>query len=360
MRSVNIKYDPKLDHLRGGAALLVFFYHLFHIVRGHWHAYPHAFLFGWLVEGHTGVALFFVLSGYLFMRIALDAPDIEWRAFMRNRVLRIYPLFVVVFIVAISIGRDAFRPADVLYLLFSNLGVAPTSNSFITGAAWTISIEFSFYLVFPFLGRFAIRNGIGWLLRLIALWLLFRCAAYAVAPNATHMYFSTLLGRFDQFLVGMACALIVQRAAPLRERRLSGLWLVGAVALAVLLLGALATWASYQLPQPKQPVWVVWGLVEAWMWGAVVLAYACWRGALPRVADRFLGEVGETSYSLYLLHGMVISLVAQFGLPFLDRLGTAAAMAVATLAALPLGMLVARVSYETIESPWLRMRGRYH
>jgi peptidoglycan/LPS O-acetylase OafA/YrhL len=115
MRSSNIQYDPRLDHLRAGAALLLFLYHSFHIFYGHWQAFPQTFLAGWLVEGHSGVALFFVLSGFLFMRIALDSPTIRWAGFMRNRVLRIFPLFVVIFVVTTSVDRNAFRPADILY-----------------------------------------------------------------------------------------------------------------------------------------------------------------------------------------------------------------------------------------------------
>jgi peptidoglycan/LPS O-acetylase OafA/YrhL len=360
MRSANISYNPRLDHLRAGAALLVFLYHTFHVFYGHWHAYPHAFLSGWLVEGHSGVGLFFVLSGYLFMSIAIVAPNIEWRGFMRNRVLRIFPLFVVMFVVAISVGRDTFRPADILYLLFSNLGDAPTSNSFITGAAWTISIEFSFYMVFPFLGRFAIQYGIGWLARLIALWLLLRCGAYFVTAQATHMYYSTLLGRFDQFLIGMVCAMLVQRTPVLRERRLPGIWFIAAVALAVVMLGLLARHASYQLPQPRQPVWAVWGVLEALMWGGVIVAYSSWRGGLPERVSALLTAVGEVSYSFYLLHGIVLFLFARFTLPLFAALDWRIGLAAATMILLPLCLAVARLSYVTIERPWLLMRGRYH
>jgi peptidoglycan/LPS O-acetylase OafA/YrhL len=360
MRSANVPYDPRLDHLRAGAALLVFLYHTFNVFYGHWHAYPNAFLAGWLVEGHSGVGLFFVLSGYLFMNIAIAAPGIQWCGFMRNRLLRIFPLFVVMFVVATSVGRDAFRPGDFLYLLFSNLGEAPTSNSFITGGAWTISIEFSFYMVFPFLGRFAIQYGIGWLVRLIGLWLLLRCGAYFVTAQSTHMYYSTLLGRFDQFLIGMACAMFVQRTPVLRERRLRGVWSIAALALAVTMLGLLARHASYQLPQPKQPVWAVWGVLEAMMWGGVIAAYSSWRGALPGWISARLSAAGEVSYSFYLLHGLVLFLFAHFTEPFFARLDWHLGLAAVTLVLLPLSLAVARLSYVTIERPWLLMRGRYH
>jgi peptidoglycan/LPS O-acetylase OafA/YrhL len=360
MRSSNIQYDPRLDHLRAGAALLVFFYHTFHIFYGHWQAFPQTFLAGWLVEGHSGVALFFVLSGFLFMRIALDSPTIRWAGFMRNRVLRIFPLFVVIFVVATSVGRDAFRPADILYLLFSNLGEAPTSNSFITGPAWTISIEFTFYAIFPFLARIALQHGIGWLMRLIALWLLLRCGAYFVTAQSTHMYYSTLLGRFDQFLVGMTCAMVVHHVPALKERRLHGAWSIAAIALVVVALGLLARYASFQLPQPKQPIWAVWGLLEAWMWGGVIIAYSCWRGSMIGSVSSILTAIGELSYSFYLLHALVLFLFARIAAPFFETLNWRVGMAVATVTLLPLCLGIARLSYVTIERPWLLMRGKYH
>jgi peptidoglycan/LPS O-acetylase OafA/YrhL len=360
MRSVNIPYDARLDHLRAGAALLVFLYHTFHVLYGHWQPYPQAFLAGWLTEGHSGVGLFFVLSGFLFTRIAQAAPAIRWGAFMKNRLLRIFPLFVVMFVVATSIGRDEFRPADLLYLLTSNLGNAPTSNSFMTGAAWTISIEFSFYMLFPFLARFALQYGIGWLARLILLWLLLRCGAYFFSAQSTHMYYSTLLGRFDQFLVGMAAALVARRVPMLREQRLHGIWCVVAAALVVALLGLLARHASYQLPQPKQPIWAVWGLVEALMWSGVIVAYTSWRGAVEGALDRFLRMIGESSYSLYLWHGIVLYLFAKCAGVAFEAVNWRIGMCAAIVVLLPLCLLVARLSYTTIERPWLLMRSRYH
>ena len=274
--SANLTWNPRLAHLRGMAALLVLAFHVFHSFHGQWRPFPWATGFGWLVEGHTGVSLFFVLSGFLFMNIAQRAGGvIDYGAFMRNRVLRIFPLFVVVFFVAISIGRDAFRPQDALYLVFSNLGDAPTSKQFMTGAAWTISVEFTFYLVFPFVARFALAQGPGYLFRLIGLLLLLKAGAWLASERPTHMIYSTLLGRLDQFLIGMLAA---QLAAQFRLRVLHGVWVVGAAALMWALLELQMRRASYFLPQPRQAFWLVWPTVEAMGWAAVISTYVNWRG----------------------------------------------------------------------------------
>ncbi|GAB4215044.1 MAG: hypothetical protein Fur007_12340 [Rhodoferax sp.] len=120
MKDINLAHIPQLDHLRLLAALLVFGFHVFHQYFGHWVPSPYAAGFGLITEGHTGVALFFVLSGFLFMSIALQGGDIDYKKFIRNRFLRIFPLFLFFFFVAISVGRDTFRAADVFYLAFSN------------------------------------------------------------------------------------------------------------------------------------------------------------------------------------------------------------------------------------------------
>lgn len=357
LHSSNLPWNPRLAHLRFVAATLVLLFHTYHSFFGHWQ--PHAGMggFGWLVEGHTGVSLFFVLSGYLLMNIALRAPaGLAYWAFMRNRALRIFPLFVLVFVVAISIGRDAFRPADVLYVLFSNLGDAPTSKQFITGAAWTISVEFTFYMVFPFLARFAMTEGCSYLLRLIGLMLLLKLGAFLVSTHPTHMIYSTLLGRMDQFLVGMLAA---QLAAKRLSGGLGGGWLAGAAAL----MWALTEWqsrtASYFLAEPVQTAWLLWPTVEAAGWAMVVISYSHWRGSLWRPLARMMEHGGEVSYSLYLWHGLVIFLLARvIGSPVWTP-SLPVNLALTCAATMSLSWALASLSYRTIEAPFLRLRGPY-
>lgn len=357
LHSSNLPWNPRLAHLRFVAAALVLLFHTYHSFFGHWQAHPGVRGSGWLVEGHTGVSLFFVLSGYLLMSIALRAPEgLTYWAFMRNRVLRIFPLFVVVFAVAVSIERDDFRPTDALYLLFSNLGDAPTSKQFITGAAWTISVEFTFYMVFPFLARFAINEGSGYLLRLIGLLLLLKLGAFLVSERPTHMIYSTLLGRMDQFLIGMLAAQLVARHL---RTQLAGGWLGAAVLLMWGLLEIQARKASFFLPDPRQLAWLGWPTIEALGWACVIVSYTHWRGRVWAPLGRLMEHGGEVSYSLYLWHGLVIFLLAQAvdtpAWTSYDHINLWLT-AVLVLAA---SWTVAHLSYRTIEAPFLRLRGTY-
>jgi hypothetical protein len=89
----------ELESLRGWAITLVFLYH----VEG-WLALPRpgdevSPLWAFIRAGHTGVSLFFVLSGFLlsrpFLVEGLGGPRVDVRSYYRRRALRILPIYLV-------------------------------------------------------------------------------------------------------------------------------------------------------------------------------------------------------------------------------------------------------------------------
>ena len=357
MKSLNIPYNPRIDQLRWLAASIVFLFH-FHqewrVLGGQGLVSP---WLGLITEGHTGVGLFFTLSGFLFMQIALHQRQLVYGDFMRNRFLRIFPLFFTIFLVATSIGRDKFLPQDVLYLLSTNLGLAPTSGSVITGAAWCISLEFMFYALFPFLARFTMERGARYLLSLLGLMLFFKLAAFTVNNNSTLMYFSTFVGRFDQFLIGMLAALLYQRHQAVLQRYAPLLLPVAAV-LAVCSSALQAHIAPF-VPQQHSQFWVVWSLLESSVWACVILAWVSFKPALPSWLERVLNHGGKISFSFYLLHMAVLHLLSvSFGMLAVggSPLANAALMLTVAYGAT---WALATLSYATIEEPFLRLRRGY-
>ncbi|WP_010323503.1 acyltransferase family protein [Marinobacterium stanieri] len=357
MQSSNIQYLPRLDHLRGLAAMIVFTYHLYHHFYHNWQPNPDAWYLGLMVEGHTGVGLFFVLSGFIFMLISLKNGEIRYGDFMRNRFLRIFPLFLFVFFVAISIGRNNFGAADVLYLFFSNLGQAPTSGSFITGAAWTISVEFTFYAIFPFLAMAVADKGATYLPRLVLILLLFKLGAYFINEAPKHMLYSTLLGRLDQFLIGMMAAMIYLRA---QEKGWLQQWYWLPLSLLAVWagVGVMAHFFSYQAQEQHEPWWVLWPTFEALLWAGVCLAYLCTSLQLPRFLNAVLELMGQVSYSWYLLHALILWLWSQLIGPIsVGSFGIDLLLNWLVIGSLSLAF--AKLSYHTLEEPFLGMRRRY-
>ena len=337
------------------AALLVLAFHLFLQFPG----IPllgTAWGFALLRQGYVGVSLFLVLSGFLFMRLALERgrPD-DAAAFLRNRLLRVAPLFIVVYVLAVSIHRDAFRPADLGYLLITNIGKPPTSDSFATGTAWSISLELAFYIIFPFLVRFALEGGLLYLGRLILLCLVFKLAAFGLSESGKLVMYSTLIGRMDQFLLGMGAAMLSFRWRHNPDVRLWRLAL-GSVIIGLLAYGVwLETHAAYTSPA-NEWIWILIPSIEGLLFSALILCSLQSRLRTWRWLDRCLCWIALVSYSLYLLHPLAIlfvkKLVERGLLHWSD--GLAAAVAVA------LAMLLACLSYHTIESPFLRLKRRVH
>ena len=102
-------------------------------------------------EGHTGVALFIVLSGFIFIYGSAD-KKIIYLQFLRNRILRIYPLMITMTIIGISVFPEKFTIDGLIctVLPLQNTPTALRLGSY-SSLFWTIAVEFQFYLLFPFL-----------------------------------------------------------------------------------------------------------------------------------------------------------------------------------------------------------------
>lgn len=357
MKSTNLPYNPRLDQLRWLAVTIVFLFHFYLEYRGQGGRALLSPWFGLITEGHTGVALFFTLSGFLFMQIAQYQGQIAYGEFLRNRCLRILPLFLTIFALALSIGRDKFTPQDLLYVFATNLGLAPTSYTAVTGAAWSISVEFWFYLVFPFLARFALAQGARYLVQLLGLMLFFKLAAYTVSEKSTLMYFSTFVGRFDQFLIGMLAAVLYQRYTACWQRWAP--WLLPLAGLVVLANSALQAAVAPFTADSRAPFWMVWSMLEALGWSGLIVAWAGFQRPLPGWLERVLTQGGRISFSFYLLHmALLHAWMHYLGLPSITGYGRLD-LGLILLANYGLSWWLSSVSFNVIEEPFLRLRRAY-
>jgi peptidoglycan/LPS O-acetylase OafA/YrhL len=366
MRSPNIRYLPAVDHLRAYAALLIVFYHGLHVFSyharfhkefgpDHW-LQPSNPLLAALAEGHTAVALFMVLSGFILTLGALDGAIDAW-GFIRNRLLRTYPLFLLLVFAGIAAFPDRFTWAGLLQTAggFGNLPGALVTPPF-SSMLWTIAVEWQFYLVFPLLVPVLRSAWMRQVLGLIAVLLLFRGVAVLAGGNARDIGYTTILGRLDQFLIGMWAAWAF-RTWPLSRRTgalLASVALVMAV-VALALFNAAGGW-------PATPAWkLAWPTLEALLWAAFVIGYVGAANAASGLWSRLVARIGEISYSIYLVHFIVIWLLVRYDLAFAfsGRFVIDAVLETA-LVALPSILVIASLTYRFVELPFLRLRGRYH
>lgn len=365
MESPNRRYLPAVDHLRAFAALVILFYHCYHlfypriVLHREWQPtdwlHTRTFLVACLIEGHTAVSLFLVISGFILTYGSLGR-DLSYRGFYWNRFLRLFPLFFFVLITGANAFRSQFQLLAFLtsILQFGYLAGGLSYGAW-TGVSWSISVESQLYLLFPAIRHFLKNDRLWPVLRIAILIWLVRVAALAFGADILDVTYWTALGRADQFLAGAVLAWLIQRYG---LPRMLG-WFFP-----VVLLGACGVLYWFHLSgglYGKQGWRVAWPSIEAVLWTAFVASYLGFARYVPYAIDIVLRFLGRISYSLYLVHIIVVWIFASKGWYFtLQSLSaTANILLSAILLVLPVVVLISTLTYTAIEKPFLGMRKRY-
>lgn len=328
----------------------------------HWFSWYTPFFHG----GSVGVDVFFVLSGFIITtmlwRTPLDGSALAtWGAFVRRRVVRLYPALVGLVVGGtVLYALVPWAPVDpvevarrgvVVLTQTSALWAADQHGSLWLpglqpfGQTWSLAVEWYFYLAWPVALLAARRRG--WSARRLAtVCVLVAVAAYAAAlPLGAFWFYFGPLERSAELLVGAALALwFAAGGRPTRPTR-------HATAVALLALAALSAYVVLG-PDGKEPLYRLAGVPVAVVATVLLIhtGYGNQQGAVTRLlSHRWLASVGRYSYSLYLWHIVPFLLLedAPGGVPK-AVLGVVAVTAAVTLTVL---------SYRLLERPFLRPRG---
>jgi peptidoglycan/LPS O-acetylase OafA/YrhL len=155
--------------LRMAMALLVIWSHSFALYLGTEEREPIALLTsGALDAGKLAVEVFFIMSGFLILK-SFDSSTSVW-IYLRKRVLRIYPAYLVAigicaFVMLPMISNARYTVETIVELMWRNAllqGWFPDSTAFaknhqqeVNGALWSILYEFYCYLGVLLLGTYA-------------------------------------------------------------------------------------------------------------------------------------------------------------------------------------------------------------
>jgi peptidoglycan/LPS O-acetylase OafA/YrhL len=369
VRSKNIEYIAGVDHIRAFASLLVVFHHSFWLLHRRldppgltnetWIT-THNPLWSLAIETHIVVTMFFVLSGFMFSLVGAGR-EIRYLPFMRNRMLRVAPVYLAVLLFGMAIFPERVTwvgfvaSATIMGNSLAALNLWPVSTTF-----WTVAVEVQFYLIFPFLNTFLNREGAKPLLYLLAFAIAMRLAGFGVATSVRDMTYWHLPGRIDAFILGMLLARVHLRREAAGKPGSPWLMLPGLAAFfgCTFALNQLGGW-------PLQAWWkTLWPTVEAAACVVFVYGYLSASHVLPRPVSRVLGKLGELSFSTYLVHfmvmqgiydrGLVLDLHARFGVsPEVDAALNTFVLVV------PASLLVSYLAYNGIEAPFMRLRGVY-
>lgn len=359
---------PLLDAMRAIAALCVF---AGHTVTGTYSlaAHPTRFVVATQVADE-GVAIFFLISGFLLYRPFLTARrgrPFSLTGYARRRVLRIVPAYWAALSIFLLLGVVSGVNGGNWWIFygFGQIYQFHTVGSGI-GVAWTLCIEVTFYAALPGFAWLAARLWRGSLAGDFALLVVLALASLAYRAHFSSIFdlakVSTLAGTFLWFALGMALALVsvggrwVSRFSELAARRrhwptLS--WAVAAVLFVALhelvhasgALGftfvAVATHALY-------------GLVAFFL--LLPAAFADTAGGLVRrsLSSRPLAWIGLVSYSFYLYHTIVIAQLNRF----VSDHGIGVRYVIVTVGGLVISLLCAAASFYLLERPLMRLGRR--
>ncbi len=203
------RYITALTGLRAIAAYLVYVHHANP-------ASPGTTAHRVFEQGYVGVAVFFVLSGFLIYHRYADAffrrEDWLWRRYLQNRFARIYPLYALLLL--ITAGVTTWRGHPMSLPVFG-LNVTLLKGFFtdykFSGLAqsWSLTVEGCFYLMAPFLFLGLKRWGPFWLAAGLVgtgvlLWATIgQLTYYGLFSTLPFVFFYTFFGRGFEFVVGM-------------------------------------------------------------------------------------------------------------------------------------------------------------
>ena len=287
-----------LDGLRGFLALAVVMHHTSitygYIQTGIWQLPPSSF---YALLGQVGVAVFFMITAFLFWGRLLDeGARINWAALYCNRFFRIVPLYwvAVATMFAIVAYRTGFRlnvPIIQLarelfqWTLPSIIKTPSDINGYaspwvvLAGVTWTIYYEWLFYLSLPLLAVAAKNRSPAAFLPIVASLLIY-------SPNivtSTERYFIAL------FACGMFAASMVRRYPKiLGDSNKKSI---------ICLLLLLAVFLRYDTAYAWGPILLL---------GAFFLLISSGTTLFGLLKSRSAQRLGSISYSIYLLQGPVL------------------------------------------------------
>lgn len=335
-----------LDGLRGYLAFFVFLHHssiwYFYLRTGHWKVPPSNL---YTHFGQSGVALFFMITGFLFFSKLIDGrtKDIDWGRLFVSRFMRLVPLYLfamfllLLLIVIVTHGilneplpkllKDAIKWLGFTVLGGPDLNGYSSTYTIVAGVTWSLPYEWFFYFSLPLL---ALTIGVVPPPFYLALG-----AAAVFGLAIWHPQVHILLS----FVGGIVAAFLVrsQSFRQIAASPLASLICIGCIAAAVTFYPT----AYDSLPQL--------------LLSAAFIIIACGNTLFGVLIARVSRTLGEMAYSIYLLHGIILFVT------FHIILGTANA---ATLSPLAHWLTVAAITpvlifgsfltFRLIESPGMR------
>ena len=301
------------------------------------------------------VDVFIMLSGFVIFDL-LDNKQEGYGAFIARRFFRIFPLYIVALIAGAALAgtaldwmqgipwRTKFSDGNmaIAQSTYSHLpaqflahltglhglvpdGILPFSEYGIIGQAWSISVEWQFYLVAPLLFFLAREKPVG---------LIFVMGAIVLLHSRYWLGEGFSINQAQYFLIGVASYFGYKHCPK--------------IAAPYLLLGAVVAMAIFQMLVVRPVSLCIWALFL----GAALSSKFGQSNSLSKMTTLgWCQNLGKISYSVYLLHFFVIVVISDNLLHLFPHFTQAEHIAVLLPSTVAASLLLASLTYLYIEKP---------
>lgn len=364
-----------------------------------------ALMASWVVFGHVGnflgfylginapawmklalltsvpVNVFIALSGFVVFEM-LRRRSVGYAQYIRSRAARIFPIYIFALVLAIIVGQfrldvlmsQPWRSASDLEVMSQRVeavntgfiahllahltllhglvpeNILPHAAQSLLAPAWSLSLEWQFYLVAPAIYLVVVRRWWG----LLAIAFAFAMIQIAGAAYLSGLTNAAIINSWGYFFLGWACS----RLLAVRSEDVSAGKQTVSILIAMPLVLASVLFGDPDVRAAGLSL-VIWFAA----FGGSCLPHARAAGVrfFQAIIGKFLSmgwlrKIGESSYSLYLLHVLVLDAVGWLFVRngYLGG-GDVANYFLLLGAVLPLSLFVAMLGYRFIERPGMTL-----
>ena len=319
------------------------------------------------IIGLQGVVLFFVLSGFLITYLLLEEESrtnrIDVKKFYIRRILRIWPLYLLIVIASLFIlvhfnlflwpGYEKSVIQYKIYLklffyilFFANLvlaffGIIPYASQ-----TWSIGTEEQFYLVWPLVLKYVHKYKLFLMVNIVIFFNLIRI--YFTSSISDIIPYKIILRAFfngftiDCMAIGGFFAVILFQKHKLLRLFMNNI---------IFYLSIIAVFVCYSMGLNFP---FINSIVYSGLYGIILLNFAANRSIKISLENKVLNYLGNISYGLYMLHPIGITLAIKLSM----KLNIGNNFVIYPLAII-FTITLASLSYFWYESYFMKLKSRF-
>jgi len=360
-------YFPNLNGIRFIAAFLVIIHHVEQIkaifkLDNYFEKIPFI-----TIIGRLGVVLFFVLSGFLITYLLLveefTIKTISIRKFYIRRILRIWPLYFFIIILAFFILPNFnlfILPGYSKELIYSNLtmklilftvffpnlvlvlyGIIPFASH-----TWSIGTEEQFYLVWPILLKYFKKNRVLLMFLVIAFYEIFKIFLFSHFTNFI-INKQDFIGFWKSFSIqcmaigGVFAILLFNKSIALKVLQNNIVFYATLLVVLYLIINGI------RLPYYHYEIYST-------LFGILILNFASNKNIKISLENKVLNYLGNISYGLYMYHPIAIVLA----ITLCSKMNCISNWLLYPIS-LALTIIIAGLSYKYFESYFLKFKHKF-